>query len=160
VDGRWPSEKLWQTPQGYQSLNEGLRSYPYLTRYLDNIHFHPRKHWNQSTSELTWPRGQKWIIFPARGGAYFEHTMLQPLLEVLAEKLDHYGGVGTGFDRLCLVIYYNQALLYNSPPETAFFRFEDAVEVSRNFLRDDSGPFNDVFLLLAAGGEQRLLRIV
>jgi len=66
--------------------------------------------------------------------------MLQPLLQLLAEKKDHYGGAGTGFDHLCLVVYYNQALYYNSPVETPSFGFDGMVAAAAQFLEGDPDP--------------------
>ena len=85
--------------------------------------------------------------------------MLQPLLELLAQKQEHYGNCGTGFDRLCLVVYYNLAVLYNSPVETLNFKFEDAVQVAKEFIGDDPKPFDDIFLFLAIN-DGRVFRIV
>jgi hypothetical protein len=85
--------------------------------------------------------------------------MLHPLLERLALKQEHYGNCGTGFDRLCLVVYYNRAVLYNSPVETLNFKFEDAVQVAKQFIGDDPKPFDDIFLFLAIN-DGRVFRIV
>ncbi len=96
-----------------------------------------------------WPHGQDWIRFPARAGSFSEDTMLQPLLELLAEKIAHYGISGTGFDHLSLVVYYNAAWIYNSPVETPHHGFETAAAAAAEFLGDDLGPFHSIQLFVA-----------
>jgi hypothetical protein len=85
--------------------------------------------------------------------------MLQPLFELLSEKKQHYASAGMGFDHLSLVIYYNSALLYNSPAETAIFKFADAVQASKEFLKDDPAPFDSVFLFISID-DGRVMRIL
>ncbi len=154
VDKRWGSEGFRYGPQGYEAQPEDLKSFPHLAKYLVALRFFPRQRYrglppNGYVSKRTWSRGRNWIIFPKRGGWYSEDMMLQPLLELLAQKQEHYGNCGTGFDRLCLVVYYNLAVLYNSPVETLNFKFEDAVQVAKQFIGDDPKPFDDIFLFLA-----------
>jgi len=164
MDKHWGSEGFRYGLQGYEAQTEDLKSFPHLTKYLAAIRFFPRQWYfgwppNGYVSKRTWRRGRKWIIFPARGGSYSEDTMLQPLLELLAQKQEHYGNCGTGFDRLCLVVYYNLAVLYNSPVEGLNFTFQGAVQISREFIGDDPKPFDDIFLFLAINDGQ-VLRIV
>jgi hypothetical protein len=78
--------------------------------------------------------------------------MLEPLFELLANKKERYGSIGTGFNSLYLVVYYNSALIYNSPVQTAQeFKeaFEDAADRARQFIEDDPDPFNRIFLFVA-----------
>lgn len=164
VDKRWPSERFWHSPQGYEAKGGDLKRYPLLMKYLNAIHLFPRMWYhgwppNGYLKKRTWPPGHDWIIFPARGGAYSEDTMLQSLFELLAQKQEHYSKSGTGFDRLCLIIYYNAAMLYCSPVETPHFKFEDAVQAAKQFIGDDASPFNDIFLFVAIDSG-RVFRIV
>jgi hypothetical protein len=87
------------------------------------------------------------------------NTMLRPLLELLSEKKEHYGGSRAGFDHLCLIIYYNSAFIYNSPAETSHFKFPDAVQAAKQFIGDDPDPF-DTILLFIAVNEGRVLKIL
>ncbi|MHC4560889.1 MAG: hypothetical protein ACYS80_26715, partial [Planctomycetota bacterium] len=95
-----------------------------------------------------WGDGQDWILFRARGGSYSEKTMLNPLLELLSSKKEHYGG-RAGFDHLSLIVYYNSALIYNSPAETFRFTFKSAAEDAMQFLGDDPDPFQSIYLFVA-----------
>jgi hypothetical protein len=154
VDKRWGSEGFRYGPQGYEAQTKDLESFPLLAKYLAAMRFFPRECYfgwppNGYFSKRTWARNRNWIIFPARDGWYSEDTMLQPLLELLARKQEHYAHFGTGFDRLCLVVYYNLAVLYNSPVEALNFTFDDAVQVAKQFIGDDPKPFDDIFLFLA-----------
>lgn len=164
VDKSWGSEGFRCGPQGYEAQTEDLKRFPQLAKYLAAIRFFPRQWYfgwppNGYLAKRTWSAGQNWIIFPARGGSYSEDTMLQPLLELIAQKQEHYGNFGIGFDRLCLVVYYNLAVLYNSPVEALNFKVDDAVRVAKQFIGDDSKPFDDIFLFLAINDGQ-VFRIV
>ena len=79
--------------------------------------------------------------------------MLEPLLELLASKKERYGSVGMGLDSLYLVVYYNIALIYNSPVETGQFKFKDAfvnaADKARQFIGDGPDPFDRIFLFVA-----------
>lgn len=153
-DRQWPTEHYWNSPQGHKASGEELTSYPVVAKYLDGVQMFPGERYhgwppNGRMVKRRWLAGQDWIRFRARGGAYSEQTMLQPLLELLADKKEHYGAAGSGFNHLSLVVYYNSALLYNSPAETPMFTFEDAAQVARQFLVDDAEPFHSIYLFVA-----------
>lgn len=152
-DERWPMERFWHSPQGHAVSGAELMSYPVVAKYIDEVQMFPNKlfrGWppDGQVVKKKWWAGQDWILFPARGGAYSEQTMLQPLLELLAKKKEHYG-TGSGFDHLSLVVYYNSALIYCSPAETFRFTFENAAEAGRQFLGDDLEPFQSIYLFVA-----------
>jgi hypothetical protein len=164
VDQRWPDERFWHGPRGFRASGDELAPYAILQKYLNGIHFFPSDRyegWPPDGRKVKrqWFEGQPWILFPARGGSYSKDTMLQPLLELLAEKKEHYSSAGTGFHHLTLMIYYNSALIYNSPAETPTFTFEDAVREARTFIGDDPDPFTSIYLFLAID-EGRVLKIV
>ena len=122
VDKRWGSEGFQYGSQGYEAQTADLKLFPKLAKYLTAVSFIPRqRHFgsppNGTVSKRTRPQGREWILFLKRGGSYSEDTMLESLREVLTKKQAMYGNCGTGFDRLCLVIYYNLAAIYNSPVE-------------------------------------------
>jgi len=99
-----------------------------------------------------WPHGENWIRFPARGGWFTEDAALESLYELLADKTERYGGAGTGFDQLCLVAYYNSALIYNTPLETPHFGFKNAADWAKGIIDDDPAPFHRIFLFVAING--------
>jgi hypothetical protein len=151
-DRRWPNERLWHSPQGHRVSGQDLAAYPGLAKYLSGIQLFPREAYkgrppNGRKVKRQWPAGVNWITFPARSGTYSEDTMLQPFRQLLSDKLQHYGAAGTGFDHLCLVVYYNQAAIYNSPVETS--EFTDTVATANEFFSGDSDPFDSVFLFVA-----------
>jgi hypothetical protein len=147
-DARWPEERFWHSPQGHQLVNEDLASYPILAKYFNAIKFWPRR--NSLTGEIKqWPDGIDWITFPMRGGAFSRDTMLEPLRELISEKVNHYAADGLGFDDLTLLISYNLAWLYNPPAETPFHSFEDAAAEISRFLEGDFGPFDRIILFIA-----------
>lgn len=158
VDHRWPTEPSWHNPPGYEFTSDKLSVFPMLQKYLVSIHFSPRNRYegwppNGGFVKRTWPREQDWIVFSCRGGSFDQNSMLQPLLELVAHKKERYGGCGTGFEALHLIIYYNSALTYNSPAEfEPYFTFKDAAERLREFIGDDPDPFDGIFLFVAING--------
>ena len=85
--------------------------------------------------------------------------MLRPFLKLLSYKMTHYGGSGTGFDHLTLVIYYGQAIIYNSPAETADFKLKDLVQIARRYVAIIQHPFDSIFLFIALD-DGRVLQIL
>jgi hypothetical protein len=79
--------------------------------------------------------------------AYLSSMTLFPRV---AEKIHHYSTSPTGFDEIALVVFYANALAYNSPAETPWFSFSDAAEKLGIKLRPlGFGVFNKVFLFIA-----------
>ena len=93
-----------------------------------------------------------------RGGAFSPDIMLEPLRELISDKIAHYANAGLGFDDLSLLVSYNLAWLYNPPAETRFQSFEDAAAEISRFLDGDFGPFHRIFLFIATE-PARVLRI-
>jgi hypothetical protein len=80
-----------------------------LQKYLDGMRLWP-------TREDGWKHSDDhWITFPAGGGFFTQDTMLIPLQELLAAKVRRYASSRTGLGDLSLVLFYNRAVLYNSP---------------------------------------------
>lgn len=162
-DQRWPDEGCWHIPEGHWVQGDELAAYPALAKYVHRVQLFPKERcegWPPSGRMVKrrWPVGHNWITFPVRGGSYSEETMLQPLLHLLLEKKEHYGAAGLGFDHLSLVVYYNQALLYNSPVETDGFTFHEPVAAAAQFLGDDPDPFHNIYLFVAVDSG-RVLRV-
>ncbi len=156
-DARWPQERFWRSPQGHQLVNDELAVYPVLAKYLNAVKLWPKQ--QVPGGEIRhWPDAIDWIGFPSRGGPFSQETMLEPLRELISEKIDHYAAQGLGFDDLSLVVSYNLAWLYNSPAETPRHSFEDAAAEIGRFLDGDFGPFHRIFLFIALD-HGRVLRI-
>jgi hypothetical protein len=147
-DPRWPQERFWHSPQGHQLVNKELAAYPLLAKYLNAVKMWPKR--NVLTGEIKqWPDGIDWIGFPSRGGPFSKETMLEPLRQLLSDKINHYAADSLGFDDLSLLVSYNLAWLYNPPAETPLHSFEDAVTEMSRFLDGDFGPFHRIFLFIA-----------
>ena len=147
-DARWPQERFWHSPQGHQLVNEELAIYPVLAKYLNAVKLWPKRQFPDGEIRH-WPEGIDWIGFPSRGGPFSRETMLEPLRELISEKIDHYAAQGLGFGDLTLLVSYNLAWLYNSPAETPRHSFEDAAAEIGRFLDGDFGPFHRIILLIA-----------
>lgn len=153
IDSRWALERSWHSPQGHEASGVELEPYPVVAKYINKIHMFPNRAYqgwppNGQVVKKKWWDGQDWILFRARGGAFSEKAMLNPLFELLAKKKEHYGK-RTGFDHLSLIVYYNTALIYNSPAESLGFTFESAAENAKHFLNDDPDPFQSIFMFVA-----------
>jgi hypothetical protein len=160
IDVRWPDERYWHGPLGHQLFDTDLTAYPTLQKHLIRIRFIPAYQGVRGHKiKRRVPSGQNWILLPPRVDTFSDDTMLQPLLALIGEKIAHYGHAGTGFDRLYLLIYYNSALIHNSPVETPRFKFEDAVKATQEFVGDDAKPFNSIMLFIAVD-DGRVLKII
>ena len=62
-------------------------------------------------------------------------------------------------DEFHLLIHYNQALLFNSPVETFFFKFEDAARAGSAFIGDDPGILAKIFLIRAFRPGERVFQL-
>lgn len=154
VDCRWDQEAEWQSPQG--CFFDDFTLYPTAGKYLQLMRFFPRQHYagwppNGRVVKRTWPAGCDWLVFRARGGAYSEDPMVDALCALITKKIEKYEAKApqVQMDDFYLLIHYNQALLYNTPVETLFFKFEDAARAASAFIGDDPGIFGRIFLLLA-----------
>jgi hypothetical protein len=147
-DRRWPTERFWGAGPLFSAAD--LAAYPMLARHLSGIRLWPAR------EEQRWEA--EWITFPARAGFFDQETMLGPLRELVADKIAHYGKK-SGFDDLSLLVIYNEACMYNSPAETPFHSYEDAVSELKRLFTDNRGSFDRVFLYIAVNPGARVLTV-
>lgn len=89
-----------------------------------------------------------WIHFASDGGAFSSETAVQALTTIISKKISHYG-------RPCrdirLIIYYDEAVIYNSPYHgPSYESFEDVARAAAGFLAKRAQlPFRKVYLLNA-----------
>lgn len=164
VDGGWDKEPDWQSPQGC-SFTDFAR-YPTVGKYLQSIRFFPRRHYEGwppqgRVVKRKWPSGSDWLTFPFPGGAYSEDPMVEALCSILGKKIEKYEvkPPQVHMDNFYLLIHYNQALLYNTPVETPFFKFQDAARAGSEFIGDDPGVFGKIFLILAMQPGEKVLQL-
>jgi hypothetical protein len=150
IDERWPHEPMWHSPQGHRY--DELTEYPTLTKYLHNVQFYPLEF------DRGWEGSTRWIRFPYRGGHYSEKTMVNALLETIAESVEYYRGTRLGYE-FDLLIHLSQAYQYNTPVETLKFSYDDAAQLASEFIGDDTGSFNNIYLLIAVE-QPRVYRLV
>jgi hypothetical protein len=149
-DERWPNEPYWQ--RGTLLSADDLKAYPVLAKYLDGIRLFAK------TPGREWPTPDWWILFPAGGGFFNKDTMLNPLKQLIASKTAHYGQSNTGFTHLSLLLYYEQAVLYNSPYATPLHPEEAIVEAAKESIGESIAPFERIFLYIAIG-DGRVFRL-
>lgn len=120
-------------------LND-FRETPKLGQLLIGIRIYPVR---------TTPRGIKF----ARGGWYFPEDAIHECERALKKKTTKHNyqnlKMQQRLDELYLVVYYNRALLWNSPYEGINGGIDLAVEKARKQMSLDHGPFDKVFLFLA-----------
>ena len=154
VDHRWDAEQFWQSPQGCWWTDFGR--YPVLGKYLSQVHFFPRsafRNWSSTKG------GQHWLTFPMRGGAYSEDSMVAALQDRLADKIQKYVARPDGLDEFDLLVHYDLAWVYNSPVETLTFKFADAARAGTDFIGDDPGAFDRIFLFVPHNEAQAVFRL-
>lgn len=160
IDQSWSHTEMGQP----NYLQRDFSSYLTVGNYLEAVSFFPRRRYvgwppNGEWVTKTSSPGIDWILFEPRGGAYSQDYMLIALFELLAETVHKYDPnlcSNAGLDEFNLVVHYNQAYIYNSPAETLNFKFADAAEHGSNFLNNDAGPFQRVFLFVAIENEERV----
>ncbi len=90
-----------------------------------------------------------WIQFPADGCASSSENAVQALTRVISKKISHYGRCESRDIRL--VIYYDEAVLYNTPyHDQKYETFEDVAQEAARFLATKPlPPFTKIYLLNA-----------
>jgi hypothetical protein len=138
---RWPSERIWQLPQG--RICREFDEYPILGKYLASVNFDPRV---VAGVERRWPAGQPWVFVELRGGSYSPDTALNALRAILDRKTNHYGA----FSRpTSLIIHYGRAAACNTPYlGVATRRFADVATWAADAVRGQR-TFGKIYLLNA-----------
>lgn len=154
VDARWDGERGWQSPQGCWWTD--FSRYPTLAKYPSQVTFFPR------AAFLDWPPtrgGHHWLTFECRGGAYSEDSMVAALLARLEDKIQKYAARPVGVNEFHLLVHYEQAWAYNSPVETPWFKFVDAARAGADFIGDDPGAFDRIFLFVPHEGTRKVFQL-
>jgi hypothetical protein len=154
VDGRWDAEEWWHSPHGCQW--EDFGRYPALGRYLSQVHFFPRSAFRGWSSTKG---GQHWLTFPLRGGPYSPDSMVDALLKRLGDKIQKYAARPVNLNEFDLLVHYDLAWAYNSPVETPWFRFADAARAAADFIGDDPGVFDRIFLFVPHEESQKIFQL-
>jgi hypothetical protein len=164
VNAKWEKEPTWQSPQG--CIFQDFEQYATVGKYLQAITFFPRRQYegwppNDRVVNRSWPKGCDWLTFPLRGGAYSPDPMLEALGAILAKKIEKYQTKPPqcSMDEFQLLIYYNQALLYNTPVETLEFSFGDAARAAARYIGDNPGIFQRIFLMLAFHSGEKVFEL-
>jgi hypothetical protein len=150
VDGRWDGEEEWQSPQ--RCWWTDFSRYPTLAKYLSQVRFFPRSRFGGSSSNKG---GQGWLTFPCRGGAYSERSMVEALLARLSGKIQKHAARPVGLNEFHLLVHYDLAWAYNSPVEALNFKFADAACAGADFVADDPGAFDRIFLFVPHSDESQ-----
>jgi hypothetical protein len=154
VDRRWEVEEDWHSPQG--CCWRDFSRYPLVGKHLSEVRFFPRsafRNWSSTKG------GQNWLTFPMAGGAYSEDSTVAALQARLAGKIQKYGARPGGLDEFDLLVHYDLAWADNSPVETLTFKFADAARAGVDFIGDDPGVFDRIFLFVPHNEAQTVFRL-
>ena len=151
VDRRWPTERSWHYAPGCHIRD--LTGWSPLGFYLRGVQFHPGK--------TKRGEGIDWILPPTPFDSFDDQTMVEPLQQLISDKLAKYRKrpMGTSCDELVLLIFFNQGLMYNSPLGTPRKPVKTLVEDVRGHLPDDGSPFQRAFLFLAPSPGETSFRL-
>jgi len=142
TERRWPNEPFWHDPRGRHVRK--FSSYPTLARYLSTVVFDPLL--AGQTWRKTYPVDLPWIYVDSPGGAYSSSTALGALRTILQSKIAHYGRLSRTTD---LIVYFNQAIVYNTPWYGPAVRgFGDVAAAAAHMVVGQS-RFNRIYLLCA-----------
>jgi hypothetical protein len=154
IDKRWDAEEEWHSLQGCWWRD--FSRYSTLGKYLSEVRFFPRsafRNWSSTKG------GQHWLTFPLRGGAYSEEPMVAALQDRLSDKIQKYAARPGGLDEFDLLVHYDLAWAYNSPVETLTFKFADAARAGADFIGDDPGAFDRIFLFVPHNETQKVFQL-
>jgi len=100
-----------------------------------------------------------WIKFPLEGGAYSSEPAIKALAEIVAKKANMYADRQSG--DLRLIIYYDQAVLYNTPyRDQEHEGFGDVAREAVKFLAGKPAtPFRNIYLLSALQPDPEVFEI-
>ncbi len=148
VDQQWSHNPGWHSPQGHRIT--AFVAYPTLAKYLRAVHFEPRRVGGRRRSR---PEELPWIVVEGEGGFYDPDVAVRAMIERLDVKIRQYGPFGKADVRL--IVFYDEALLYNTPYRSVAHRtFGDVVQIAAQELTARPKPsFMKIYLLHAPGNE-------
>jgi hypothetical protein len=127
--------------QGGQALGFGeLYRFPQIDKCFESVRF-------VLGEALT--SGVDWIVPAGRFDTFDERTMTDPLVQQLRKKAMLCRTLRTPCDEVCLVVTYDEALPYCSPPGTRRQSVQDIAREAAEALVADRSPFTHVFLFIA-----------
>jgi hypothetical protein len=138
LDREWPTHIDHDDPQGLDI--EDFNGYPTLGRYLAGLECY--------STERGAPAGE-WLNMYVHGAAYEPLDAVESLMKTFAKKCRMYQTLRADqlLDDLNLVLYYDQAWLYNTPYEGLNWGFRNVATVLRAVAAVEHGQFDRVFLL-------------
>jgi hypothetical protein len=153
VDGILDASPL---PRGLQDRERrDFSNQPALSKYAGWIKCWPLR---QPSDR---PPGTEWVRFPSRSGFYNPKVMVDSLIENIRKKTAKYSTLRGqhNLDELYLVVYYSQALLYNTPYSTLGFGFRDVADAVSHELATNAGHFQKVFLFSPVETGEKVLKV-
>jgi hypothetical protein len=85
--------------------------------------------------------------------------MVAALKARLADKIQKYASRPGGLDEFDLLVHYDLAWAYNSPVETLTFKFADAARAGADFIGDDPGAFDRIFLFVPHNDAEKVFQL-
>lgn len=152
LDRLWPRNPEWSDPQGHRHTD--FLRYPSVAAYVEELHLRSRERYPTI-------RGIQWICFPAHGGAYTPRDAVDALLNVIRKKTAMYTGLRqqARLDELYLVVYYDRALIYNTPYFAPGFDLVDITKLAAAEVAKNPGAFRKVFLFNTLPQDREVIQL-
>lgn len=141
VDHRWTTLRDHDDPQGVGIGAADFANVPLVAKYIASMICTSRRY--QPTIV-----GNTWITFFPHGGAFRAETALTALEATLRRKTSKYATLRSDarLGELYLLLYYDQAWLYNTPFDSPSFGFPEVVAHLSTLAAYDPGAFDKIFL--------------
>jgi hypothetical protein len=149
ADDAWKVSPEWNDPQGIDFTD--FAGYPVLQMKMRLVTLYPISTWPEDRRTAQFFRG---INFEARGGAYSPDPMVRAAIRCLRAKAAKYAKprnrsklLKQNLKIFCLLIYYDQAVLHNTPYHAPHFGLEEIGAALTAELRNiEDHPFTEVYL--------------
>ena len=151
LDKRWPTERDWQSPQGF--LWNDFAGFSTLKKYLDAMSIYPRVGRTKTKGQIGW------LTFPMKGGVDSPDSMVDALFDCLQAKVNKYSAKPPNVNEFHLLVHYDQAFAYNSPVEAIGFGYEDAVAAVLARIGSAVGVFDRIFVYVSVNDGQKVFRM-
>jgi len=152
LDRLWPQNPEWNEPQGH--MHTDFSKYPCVAAHVQELGLRSQKRYPTIL-------GIQWVCYRVRGGAYMPRDAVDALVNVIKKKTTMYSGLHgqAGLNELYLVVYYDRALIYNTPYFAPGFDFVDITKLAAAEVSKNPGPFQKVFLFNTLPQDREVIQL-
>jgi hypothetical protein len=150
LDQTWQDREDYNDPQGVEISTDEFVGFPALTEHLTELECY----------SVTRPMpASEWLNMLSCGSAYDPKDAADALITLLRKKCAKYNNLHNTqkLAELYLVLYYEQAMLYNSPYEGLSYGFSDVADALAIACASEHGYFDRIFLFDSVNRLQALV---